>query len=372
MSGLYIHIPLCRSKCAYCDFYSVGAGALDAEMFADALHRELLSRVDGFPHPFDTVYIGGGTPSVLPAGALKRIIEMANVYVAEGAEFTVEVNPDDVTPELAALLVDGGVNRVSMGVQSLVDSELSAISRRHDARGAVRAIATLRDAGINNISCDLIYGLPGQTADSFRYSVGKLIELKPEHISAYLLSYEPGTRLTRDVREGKIIPASDAEAENYYHILCGLAAEAGYIHYEISNFALPGLHSLHNSSYWNPANPYLGIGPSAHSFDGRSHRQANVASIRSYIAAPDEAADPELTENLTDLQRFNEKLMLGLRTLRGVDVSALDSKLAGRMMKQAQRWIDSGNLCVADGTRLVIPESSWLIADSILSDLFVD
>lgn len=251
MSGLYIHVPYCRSKCAYCDFYSVAARSLDADRYVDAIAAELAARIDSYPHPFSTVYIGGGTPSVLPAQALSRLIGLVAPKAVSDAEITIEVNPDDIDRPLADLLAGSGVNRVSMGVQSLVDTELRAISRRHDALSAIEAVSTLRRAGIDNISCDLIYGLPGQTPASFARSIDRLLEIGPPHISAYLLSYEPGTRLTRDLEAGRISRASDTEACNYYHQLCDALSAAGYIHYEISNFALPGMHSRHNSSYWD-------------------------------------------------------------------------------------------------------------------------
>lgn len=369
MAGLYIHIPFCKSKCAYCDFYSVAARSLDADGFVDALTTELRTRIGQYSVPFDTFYIGGGTPSVLPAEAISRLLESVIGYLRPGGEVTIEVNPDDITPGYASILVRSGINRVSMGVQSLIDSELQAISRRHDSASALTAIDTLRAAGISNISCDLIYGLPGQTEDSFRYSIKLLLEKRPEHISAYLLSYEPGTRLTRDLEAGKIVRTSDYEAEKYYGILCETLRASGYEHYEISNFALPGMHSRHNSSYWDPAKAYLGLGPSAHSYDGYRIRSANIPSIRQYLASPAEAT--AMTETLTDTQRFDEQLMLGLRTAAGVDTSRLDPSLCDPMMRRARRWFESGHL-ILEGTTLSIPESSWLITDNILADLFAD
>lgn len=369
MAGLYIHIPFCRSKCAYCDFYSVASRSLDATRFVDSLIAELGARADQFSSPFDTVYIGGGTPSVLPAEEITRLLGAALSVARPEAEVTVEVNPDDITPEYASTISSAGVNRVSMGVQSLIDSELKAISRRHDSLSALQAIDLLRAAGINNMSCDLIYGLPGQTLESFSQSIVLLLTKRPEHISAYLLSYEPGTRLTRDLEAGRISQATDTEAESYYSILCASLAAAGYEHYEISNFALPGRRSRHNSSYWDPANPYLGLGPSAHSYDGHNHRSANVSSIRQYLDHPTEAT--AMTETLTEAQRFDEQLMLGLRTADGIDTTRLEPTLRNTMLRRANRWIRRGDLILANDT-LTIPESSWLITDTILADLFAD
>ncbi|MDE6587825.1 MAG: radical SAM family heme chaperone HemW [Paramuribaculum sp.] len=371
MSGLYVHIPFCRSKCAYCDFYSLAARSLDATAYVDAVLTELAARRDAYSGRFATVYVGGGTPSVLPPGELGRLVSALASEARSDAEITVEVNPDDITPGVAATLRASGVNRVSMGVQSLVDAELTAISRRHDAMGAIAAIAMLREAGINNISCDLMYGLPGQSPESFALSIERLLHEAPDHISAYLLSYEPGTRLTRDLEAGRISQATDDEAENYYDMLCGTLREAGYEHYEISNFARPGRRSRHNSSYWNPAVAYLGLGPSAHSYDGRNRRRANVASVRRYLAAPAHASDPELCETLSPEQLFDERLMLGLRTADGLDTSTLDPRFAEPMMRRAKPWISSGAL-VLDGGVMTVSERSWLIADAILSDLFAD
>lgn len=371
MSGLYVHIPFCRSKCAYCDFYSLAARSLDATAYVDAVLTEFKARRGDYPGPFATVYIGGGTPSVLPDRELGRLVTALAAEAADDAEITVEINPDDMTPALAATLRASGVNRVSMGVQSLIDSELAAISRRHDAKGAVAAIAMLRKAGIDNISCDLMFGLPGQTPESFAMSIRRLLQEHPDHISAYLLSYEPGTRLTRELEAGRIAQATEEEAERYYTQLCHALREAGYEHYEISNFAQPGCRSRHNSSYWNPAVAYLGLGPSAHSYDGRNRRRANVASVRRYLADPDNASDPELCETLSREQLFDERLMLGLRTADGPDISTLDSDLAKPMMRRAEPWIRSGAL-IQDGNVLTVAEKSWLITDSILSDLFAD
>lgn len=367
MAGLYIHIPYCRSKCAYCDFYSVASRSLDADRLVEALLTELEARAAIYSPPFSTIYLGGGTPSVLPAEAMTRLLGKALAHAEPGAEVTVEVNPDDITSAYASMLSEAGVNRVSMGVQSLIDSELTAISRRHDAATALSAIDILRAAGITNISTDLIFGLPGQTLESFDRSIDILLNKRPDHISTYLLSYEPGTRLTRDLESGKTTRATDEEAESYYRLLCGRLSQAGYDHYEISNFALPGRQSRHNSSYWDPSIPYLGLGPSAHSYDGQRERRANVASIRRYLESPAEAAD--MIEELTEDQQFEELLMLSLRTARGLDLDSLSAMQRSSLLRRARRWLDSGAL-ILDEKRLSINEDSWLVTDAILTDLF--
>ncbi|MCM1028456.1 MAG: radical SAM family heme chaperone HemW [Pseudoflavonifractor sp.] len=370
MSGLYIHIPFCRSRCSYCDFYSVASRSMDARGYVDALLAELDARKGDYPVPFDTIYIGGGTPTMLPPEELTRLIRATVAEAREGAEVTVEANPDDITDEIARSLIEAGANRVSMGVQSLVDSELKAISRRHDAAGAVRAVEHLREAGIDNISLDLMYGLPGQTIETFAQSVEGIIALNPEHISAYLLSYEPGTRLTKDLEAGKIEEYDDKEAEKYYRHLCRAMDEAGYEHYEISNFARPGYWSRHNSSYWDPALPYLGLGAGAHSYDGRSRRRANRASVSRYMANPCNAADPNLCEQLSPEEIFEEKIMLALRTRHGVNLATLEEGERDRLLRQAAHLLNSGRLILSSDT-LTIPETYWLIADYIISDLFL-
>ncbi len=372
-TGLYIHIPFCRSRCAYCDFYSVGARAAEPSRFVDALLRELEGRAGevGAP-PFDTIYIGGGTPSTLPAEELGRLLRDVVPMARHDAEVTIEVNPDDVSAPLVDLLAGAGVNRVSMGVQSLSDEELRAITRRHDAAGARRAVELLRQGGISNLSLDLIYGLPGQTPRSWRASVEGILEMRPQHVSAYLLSYEPGTRLTRDLAAGRITAATEAEAEDYYLYLCSSLASSGYDHYEISNFALPGFYSRHNSSYWDPSAAYLGIGPGAHSYDGHSRRRANRASLSRYLEAPEGAADPDLCESLSADQIIDEQIMLGLRTRRGLSLLSLPDGERRGVLDRARPAIASGHLSLsADGLSLSIPERHWLIADAIISDLFV-
>lgn len=346
VAGLYIHIPFCRAKCAYCDFYSGPLRCFHAEDYADALWRELQARRSEVGD-FSTAYVGGGTPSTIPPELLAPFLTLAS------GERTVEVNPEDITPDYAARLRAAGANRVSMGVQSLVDSELLAIGRRHSAARAVEAYNTLRDHGFDNISLDLIYGLPGQTLRSWQYSLSALLDLEPQHISAYLLSYEPGTLLHTRLAAGKITEAPDSLVERMYDLLCSETAAAGFDHYEISNFARPGFHARHNSSYWDMT-PYLGLGPGAHSFDGVV-RRANPAELRSYMAHPDCAFEIEF-EN--DNEKHNDLVMTALRTARGIDPAALnDVELA-----EAHR-----TLVVTPDGRLRISEHDWLRSNTILA-----
>lgn len=348
MAGLYVHIPFCRAKCAYCDFYSGPLRAFEARGYFDAIARELAAR-RGEVGPFATVYVGGGTPSSVEPSFLAPFLALAP------GERTVEVNPEDVTPAYAEALLAAGANRVSMGVQSLVDSELQAVGRRHSADAARLAFATLRAAGFDNISLDLIYGLPGQSLDSWRRSLDGVLELAPEHLSAYSLTYEEGTLLTARVRAGKLEEASDELVEQMYGDLCAAASAAGFVHYEISNFALPGREAVHNSAYWDMT-PYLGLGPGAHSFDGNV-RRANPANLKEYLTSPETAAEiePETADN-----RFNDLLITALRTARGIDASVFtpdELRLARTLLEPAP------------GGRLRIAEAAWLTSNSILLEL---
>lgn len=351
MSGLYIHIPFCHSKCAYCDFYSGPLRHVAHADYAAALMAEWRARRHETDHAgcYDTIYVGGGTPSIIAPALLEPFVVMRG----PGAEVTIEANPEDVTPEWVQSVVAMGVNRVSMGVQSLVDSELAALGRRHTAARAIEAIATLRRGGIDNISCDLIYGLPGQDFDSWRRSLHGLLEQGLPHLSAYLLSYEPGTALYARLQAGKVEEADDDTVTQMYHELCRAAAEAGLEHYEISNFGLPERHSRHNSSYWD-STPYLGLGPGAHSFDG-SVRRYNPHSLRDYMAAPEAFT---VTDEVTAHSAHNDMVITSLRTARGIDPAMLNPE----ELRAARATLAP----TAEG-RWRIPEEQWLLSNSLMS-----
>ena len=280
MAGLYIHIPFCKRKCIYCDFYSIAGSPDLMGGYAGALIDEFDNRKDELGgERISTVYLGGGTPSLMPAGLLSKIVSHIGLDGVE--EATIEVNPDDVAMEYVKELADMGFNRVSMGVQSFIDSELRLLNRRHDAKGARNAVDILKRCGIQNISIDLIYGIPGQTLQSWRESIDAALSLDVPHISAYNLTYEEGTRLTMMRDKGRIKEVGDELCVDMFDALSGLLSDAGYEQYEISNFSKPGMYSRHNSSYWN-FTPYLGLGASAHSFDGRKRRY-NPSNLREYV-----------------------------------------------------------------------------------------
>lgn len=364
---LYVHIPFCGSKCAYCDFYSSPKREW-MEAFVDAAVNEWRQRSEGLEEAVDTLYFGGGTPSSLPPALLGRLLD--GLGLPSGLrEATIEANPEDVSREWVRFIIDETpFRRVSMGVQSFSDSELSAIGRRHDSARAIEAFRTMRDEGIGNISCDLIYGLPGQDMKSWKKSLSTLIDLRPEHISAYLLSYEPGTRLYARLQQGKVTEADDVLVEDMYSLLCGMTAAAGYSHYEISNFAKPGREAIHNSSYWD-GSPYIGLGPGAHSWDG-VRRSFNPSNLKDYILRG--GRDFAECEDEDDNNRFNDMLITRLRTSRGIllpEIAETFGKTVAEEFKSQAGLLADAGLMSVDGDCYTIPESHWLTSNSILLQL---
>ena len=377
MVGVYVHIPFCASRCSYCDFFSTLQLADAGTSYVEAAVAEArLRRGELCGAPVKTLYLGGGTPSQLPLPLLSRLIDglRESLDLSDVEEFTVEANPDDVTPEWCRGVAALGVNRVSMGVQSFEDPILRLIGRRHTARQAMDAVANLREAGISNISIDLIFGLPGQTVTSWTASVEQAIALKPQHISAYGLSYEEGTRLWRQREQGEVVEVPEEQCLEMYRILVDELQAAGYEHYEISNFALPGYHSRHNSSYWDDT-PYLGLGAAAHSYDGKVRRW-NPHDLRQYM---DKVLTGELAcelEELSRSERYDERVMLGLRTARGVDAERLRMDFGDEawryFIREAARHVEAGNLRVTEDGRYVLTRDGIMLSDSIIRDLMWD
>lgn len=362
MAGLYVHIPLCASKCFYCDFYS-GPFSSRSHELVDALLTEWKLRSDLLSENIETLYIGGGTPSQLPIEELSRLLDA----LPSPSEITVEVNPEDVDENYIRGLVNSGVNRISMGVQSLCDDELRAVGRRHTAARAMEAYAIIRGEGIDNISLDLIYGLPGQTLDSWRRSLEGVISLGPEHLSAYMLSWEPGTKLWAMRKAGRISESSDELLVEMYIALCSLASSSGYEHYEISNFALPGKKSRHNSSYWDMT-PYLGLGPGAFSYIDEK-RGSNAASLKDYLNAKGIGTYSEEEQKPTDLA--NDMIFTALRTSKGLVPSKLGDYEDG-FMKAAEPLLANGQLVRTSDGALRLTEQAWLIADPLIARLLVE
>ena len=373
MAGLYIHIPFCASRCIYCGFYSTTRLDL-RQQYVDALIRELVDVGKSKMLKDDsisTVYLGGGTPSQLTIPQLHQLFDAIYIYnkVESGAEVTIEMNPDDVSVPYADTLRQLGINRVSMGAQTFDDERLRWLNRRHTVAQVGQAVKILRAAGIRNISIDLMYGFPDETIDDFVHDIDEVIKLDVEHISAYCLMIEEGTELYRRYGDKRVREYDDSKEETerkMYELLIDKLTAAGYEHYEISNFARPGFRSRHNSSYWTGV-PYIGLGAAAHSFDGHL-RSWNVSDIRQYIAAVnrDERLNEEEVLSATDF--YNERVMLGLRTCEGVDLSALSDDERNYCIQEAQPFLSDDILLLTDN-RLVLTRKGLFVSDYVISSL---
>lgn len=372
MAGIYIHIPFCKKRCIYCDFYSTTDNRL-TESYIGALENELSARIDEIGRDnVSTIYIGGGTPSQLTIQQLSRLIaSIKNIINFEKVlEFTIEVNPDDVNFEYMQACRTLGINRVSMGIQSFVDAELEIINRRHNSAQAVEAVKIMRSAGFENISIDLIYGLPLQTLDSWRYSVAEAIKLNVPHISCYNLSYEEDTLLYKKRESGEIIECSEEDCVTMYEVLTEKLKDAGYLHYEISNYCKPDCFSRHNSNYWN-LTPYLGLGASAHSYDGKV-RKYNPDSIHEYVKKVGECGVSYEEDDETEWEKYNEYIMIGLRTMWGVSLSNLEkmfsNELYNHFIAESRRFINSGELKEENGA-VVLTEKGIMLTDYVVRSL---
>ena len=373
MSGLYIHIPYCHSKCAYCDFYSMPRTD-SMQQYVDALLTELDLRIVEVKDEITTVYIGGGTPSILPIELLSKIVERVSNYVdlLGVEEFTIEANPEDVTPEWVDAIYQLGIRRVSMGIQSFNDDELKVINRRHTASTAFKAVETLQRGGISCISGDLIYGLPKQDLASWKQSLDALLSLHLPHFSAYLLSYEPGTGLYARLMSGKVEEASEELANEMYQYLIEKSRSNGYNHYEISNFAQHGQEAIHNTNYWRDL-PYLGIGVSAHSFDGKN-RKFNPANVKEYIARLLQKKCYYEVEEEDATSRHNDYIIVALRTAQGIDLIKYKEQFGvdayDNLMKIATNHVKDGRMVFAK-SHLAINEQYMLILDRIMIDFII-
>lgn len=357
MAGIYIHIPFCKSRCKYCDFFSTTQLSRRTD-YVEALLCEWADRRHELKEEVRTIYIGGGTPSVLEVDSLQLIIDSLGIY-SEQQEITLEVNPGDVTAEKAAAWRAMGINRLSMGVQSFDDTLLQLIGRRHTAQQAREAVATAQAAGFDNISIDLMYALPSQTMEQWQSDVMQAIHLGVQHISSYGLIYEEGTTLTTLLQHGVIEAIDeDIEIQMYDYLVQQLTAH-GYSHYEVSNFALPAHESKHNSSYWTNT-PYLGLGAGAHSYNGKA-RSWNISDINLYIEqARSHSLMPEI-EELTPEAQHMERVMLGLRTNKGVAVEDINTA-------KAETYLQQG-LLLQNGNRLIATTQGFHILNRIIEDL---
>lgn len=374
MPGLYIHIPFCKSRCIYCAFYST-TDLRWRQRYVDAVCREWQLRSHELSTPVTTVYFGGGTPSQLTPQQLQQLL---TALPPSAPEATIEANPDDITPTYAATLSQLGINRVSMGAQTFDDQRLRFLHRRHSAAQVKEAVQHLRNAGIRNISIDLMYGFPGETLSDWERDIDVALTLDVEHISAYCLTVEKGTPLfyqmrnenQRSTTEGEVkfemrLPSEELERAMYERLIDKLEA-AGYEHYEISNFAKPGFRSRHNSSYWQDI-PYIGLGAAAHSYDGKC-RSWNISDIRQYMEAMERGKRLFESETLDDDTHYNDRITVALRTREGLDLTTLSPKHRRYCLKEAQRFIDNGELRI-DGDHLSLTRKGLFISDYIMSSL---
>lgn len=370
MAGIYIHVPFCKSFCNYCTFCRTTDTSLIND-YIDALYLEI-SRCQ-CNETIETIYIGGGTPSSIGLNALNKILtNISSLFdISHVKEFTVECNPEDMTTQLSEMLLRGNVNRVSMGVQSLNDDVLKAMNRRHNSNKVIEAIDILRNVGITNISVDFIYGLPEHLTYAFEKDLERFVALNVPHLSAYSLSYEEGALFYNQLAKGEIKELDDDLVFQQYNLLTQRLQQAGYSHYEISNYALNGQHSQHNSSYWNRV-PYFGFGPAACSYFNEK-RISNTYDIRLYIEAQKNQSLYYETEILTNDDTFNEIIMLKLRTKEGVSLSSisqLDKKYTAHFLKNIKTFIDDGSVLQIDDNYR-INEKSWFSSNYIISRLFV-
>ena len=367
MAGLYVHIPFCKSRCVYCGFYSTTMYEM-RQKYVVALVDELRLRRSYCDQRWHTVYLGGGTPSTLDASQLEMLF--CAIDCSQSKETTIECNPDDVTDEFVTMLKSLPVNRVSMGAQTFDDERLRFLRRRHSACDVAKAVERLQKAGIDNISVDLMFGFPNDTLDHWRSDVSQALSLGVQHISAYSLMYEEGTPLYNMRERGVVREADEELTRSMYYLLKDRLESAGYEHYEVSNFALPGRRALHNSSYWTGV-PYMGIGAAAHSYDGTT-RQWNIDDVLIYINKVENNELPYTMERLDQYERYNDMVMLALRTREGVDMEVLSSRfgkdLSDYCLSAAGQFLTTGLLRL-DGRRLRLTRDGLYVSDMIMSEL---
>lgn len=418
MAGIYIHIPFCNSKCAYCGFYSI-ASQKQKSAFLEALHTEIALRTEYLNgEEIGTIYFGGGTPSILSVEEIKGILESVfrHYKVNPDAEITLETNPDTLSQDYLQGLRKLGINRLSIGIQSFFDDDLKYLSRRHDSNHAKQCIKWAKQAGFDNLTLDLIYGLPTATAEKWNQNLDLFFETQAQHLSAYALTVEPNTILDKQIASRQLQPVNEDDAVRDYEILCQRTKENGFLHYEISNFAKPGFRSKHNCSYWNRT-PYAGFGPSAHSFDGVS-RQWNVSSLSQYIdgarnwelgvrrndggirswelggrdkeegkwmlrqvetrsiASQDINDEKPLffeKEILKPEERYDEYVMTSLRTMWGCDLKYMEREMGKRFsdfcLSHAQKPLSQG-LLTQTNEFLHLTDAQMLFADGVAEALF--
>jgi len=374
MAGIYIHIPFCKQLCFYCDFYHI-ISTRDNSVFIDRLLNEASLRKDYLgTETISTIYIGGGTPSVLTINDLDKLLEHINKIfsIEKNCEITIELNPDDVSPSYLESLKKLNINRISLGIQSWKESDLKMLNRRHDSTQAALALKETFRAGFENVTIDLIYGIPGMTASEWASNLDFSFAFDIKHFSAYHLTFEKGTVFGKMLEKGLITEIEEEESISLFNILIEKAESAGFIHYEISNFGKPGFFSIHNSNYWKQIN-YLGLGPSAHSFNGYS-RQWNLRDINGYMKAVKAGNSFFEKEELDIKTRFNEYIMTSLRTMWGIDLEYVEKKFEKEgydyVINVAVKFQDYG-LMKQENNTLVLTNQGKMISDNIISEFMM-
>ena len=372
MSGIYLHIPFCKKACHYCNFHFSTSANYVNEMVA-ALKSEVLLRKHEIIRPVETIYFGGGTPSMLSTAALSELITAITSHYSVTAtpEITVEANPDDLLPVYLTQLKNAGVNRLSIGVQSFHDAELKLMNRAHSGKQAMQSVVWAQEV-FENVSIDLLFGTPHTTISDWKKNLETALILNVPHISSYALTLEPKTALEHFVKKGVVSLLDEKEVEEQFLYLVDTLTANGYEHYELSSFGKSGFHSKNNTAYWK-GKPYLGIGPSAHGFDG-VHRYWNVSNNAVYMKKIGEGQLPQTVEKLSVIDKFNEAIMIGLRASWGVSLNLMEQELGSRyrehLEQQAQRFINEGLLQIADNC-LKTTRSGAFLADGIAADLFL-
>jgi oxygen-independent coproporphyrinogen III oxidase len=374
LAGIYIHIPFCRKACTYCNFH-FSTSLQQKKNFLDALHHEIKLRRDFLKEgqSIETIYFGGGTPSLLESDEIKSIMEALheNYLISSDTESTLEANPDDISTSGVKSWMEAGINRLSLGVQSFDDAELGWMNRAHTASQSLQSIDEIQEAGMQNFSVDLIFGSPLQSQDSLEKNTQLITSKKIKHISCYALTVEPRTVLFQQVKKGQTADTNPEQQANDFLFLMNYLQDAGYEHYEISNYALPGYRSKHNSSYWQGL-PYLGLGPSAHGYDGMNKRRWNIANNSIYIHELLNNRLPFEEETLEPVQQLNEYIMTALRTAEGISLERVSNKFGDikeEALKNKVSGLNPENISITDG-KIILSNAGKLFADGLASSLF--
>ena len=372
MSGIYIHIPFCKQACHYCDFHFSTSLKKKDEM-VQALAKEIrLRKAEFADETVETIYFGGGTPSILEVSDLRMLIDeiYTNYAVAENPEITVEANPDDLSEERIIALSENKINRLSIGIQSFYEEDLKLMNRAHNAEEAKKCLE-IATKYFDNITADLIYGIPGLTNEKWLQNIQTLLDLKIPHISSYALTVEPKTALQKFIKQGTVPQPDDAVAHEQFLILVDILEANGFVHYELSNFGKPGYFSKNNSAYWL-GKKYLGIGPSAHSYDG-TNRSWNIANNSLYLKSLAVNKLPSEIETLTETDRYNEYIMTGLRTVWGVSLERIKTEFGDNrlryLLQNAEPYLNDEKL-ILENNILRTTKKGKFFTDGIASDLF--